>query len=144
MSGVCVTARIENLRDLQKAGQGNLARGEVRSIEVTDATIDTSHAMLLLPEQVIKRLGLHAVMLARMPHGGNEEEREMFESVRVTIGSHNVAAAAALGDAGQPVTIGRAPLDGLGLEINDAGQLVEKSDERADPPEPRSDTSRKK
>ena len=58
MGKVMVTAKIENLYDLHNASQGLLPPEQVRSVEVTDALVDTGATMLSLPKRLVAQLGL--------------------------------------------------------------------------------------
>ena len=49
MGKVLVTAKIENVKDLHAVEFGQLDPSEVRSVEVTDALIDTGATMLSDP-----------------------------------------------------------------------------------------------
>ena len=58
MGKVSVSARIENLQDTYEAEKGVLPAGNVRSVEVADALVDTGATMLSIPRRLIAQLGL--------------------------------------------------------------------------------------
>ena len=49
MGRVLVTARVENLGDLYKAGRGDIGLDEVRRVEVVDRLVDTGATMFRCP-----------------------------------------------------------------------------------------------
>ena len=61
MGKVLVTAKIENLHDLFDERTGRLSADKVRSVEVSDALVDTGATMLSMPKRMITQLGLHPV-----------------------------------------------------------------------------------
>ncbi len=70
MGKVLVTAKIENLQDLFDAHRGLLKPEQVRSIEVTDALVDTGATTLSLPKRIIAQLGLQAFATRRARTSG--------------------------------------------------------------------------
>ena len=58
MGKVTVSARIENLQDTYEAEKGLFPAGDVRSVEVADALVDTGATMLSIPRRLIAQLGL--------------------------------------------------------------------------------------
>jgi hypothetical protein len=58
MGKVLVTAKIENLFDIEDRERGLLPADKVRSVEVTDALVDTAASGLHLPKRLIAQLGL--------------------------------------------------------------------------------------
>ena len=55
---VLVTAKIENSYDIENRERGSLPADQVRTVEVTDALVDTGAWGLLLPKRLIAQLGL--------------------------------------------------------------------------------------
>jgi hypothetical protein len=50
MGKVVVPVLLENLEDLFRANSGEISKGEVRSIAVPDALVDTGAVMLSVPK----------------------------------------------------------------------------------------------
>ncbi len=50
---VSVSARIENLQDTYEAEKGTIPAGNVRSVDVADALVDTGATMLSIPRRLI-------------------------------------------------------------------------------------------
>jgi predicted aspartyl protease len=85
MDKVLVTARLENLEDIYKAGQGALPAEQVRSVEVTDALIDTGATGLLLPRRLIAQLGLPVLRTRPARTIAGSVEVPIYRAVRLTI-----------------------------------------------------------
>ena len=58
MGKVIVSARIENLQDAYDVEKGVLPAGELRTVEVSDALVDTGATLLSIPRRLIVQLGL--------------------------------------------------------------------------------------
>ena len=58
MGKVIVTAKIENLNDVEMRERGLIPADQVRSVEVHDALVDTGATGLLVPKRLIAQLGL--------------------------------------------------------------------------------------
>ncbi len=71
IGNVVVSARIENLQDAYEAEKGTLPAAEVRSVEVSDALIDTGATLLSIPRRLVAQLGLkqRRTRTARTPAG---------------------------------------------------------------------------
>lgn len=63
-----VTAKVENLYDLESHQRGLLAADQIRSVEVSDALVD-SGAMLSMPKRLIAQLGLFSSRTRQLPNG---------------------------------------------------------------------------
>ena len=58
MGKVVVSMRVESQSDLIQVRERNLDPDKVRSLEISDALVDTGAKLLSLPRRFIKRLGL--------------------------------------------------------------------------------------
>ena len=85
MGKVEVTAKIENLDDLYEARKGRIADAEVRSVEITDALIDTGATGFLMPKQLISQLGLEPLRIRNARTVNGEMEIAVYRAVRLTI-----------------------------------------------------------
>src|SRR6266581_4373571 len=85
MGKVIVTAKIENLNDLLNASQGLLPPEQVRSVEVTDALVDTGATMLSLPKRLVTQLGLQPVRTRQARTSAGPVTVQMYSAVRLTI-----------------------------------------------------------
>src|SRR5262245_43183055 len=85
MGKVFVTAKIENLEDLYKVDLNRLASEQVRSVEVTDALVDTGATGLLLPKRFISQLGLHPLRIRQARTIAGRTPLPMYRAVRLTV-----------------------------------------------------------
>lgn len=124
MGKVLVTAKIEHLVDLYNAEQGKLAPDKVRSVEVSDALVDTGATMLSLPRPLIDQLGLRHVRNRRVRTSAGYSETGIYEAVRLTIQGRDCTADVAEVPSDCPVLIGQLPLEGLDFVIDPIGQRL--------------------
>src|SRR5438067_2769009 len=85
MGRVLVAARIENLEDLYKANQGLLPLEQVRSIEVTDALVDTGATGLLMPKRLVAQLGLQPLRVRQARTLAGALPMQTYRAVRLTV-----------------------------------------------------------
>src|SRR5262245_58945869 len=111
MGKVRVVAKLENLADVVKACQGELASDKVRGIEIKDALVDTGASMLLAPKKLIEPLGLTQFRTRKSRGLGGSLEMKIYGPVRLTIQGRDCTT-----DVGEipddfPVLIGQIPLE---------------------------------
>ena len=58
MGKVIISAKIENLFDIEEVFKGQITDDEVRRLEIDDAMVDTGATTLSLPKRLIAELGL--------------------------------------------------------------------------------------
>src|SRR3989337_333287 len=85
MGKVLVTAKIENLEDLYSVKQGQLQPDQVRSVEVTEALVDTGAGTLSLPKRMIAQLGLQPLRPRQARTSAGIVTLNMFRAVRLAI-----------------------------------------------------------
>ena len=118
MGKVLVTAKIENLIDIADRNRGLLPADRVRSIEMTDALVDTGASGLLLPKRLIAQLGLQQFSTRNARGIGGKVPMPLFSVVRLTIQGRECAL-----DVGEiadelPVLIGQIPLESLDFVVD--------------------------
>lgn len=125
MGKVIVTARIENLNDVEMRDRGILPADQVRSVEIRDALVDTGAMGLLVPRRLIAQLGLRQYR-TRQPRGiGGTMSMAMYSAVWLTVQGRECII-----DVGEvsddfPVLIGRIPLLALDWVVDpDGGRLI--------------------
>ena len=64
-----VSAKIENLFDIEKLFEGQITEDQVRRLEVDDAMVDTGATSLSLPKRLIEQLGLRQLRTGRGADG---------------------------------------------------------------------------
>src|SRR5262249_35867142 len=96
-----------------------------RSVEVTDALVDTEVLMLGLPGRLITRLGLTPQGPRTWRLAGGTVTFPIYHPVRLTVGGRDCTCEVMELDDALPVLIGRMPLQMLDLVIDpDARRLV--------------------
>ena len=121
---VVVPARIENLQDACDVEEGVLPAGELRTVEVSDALVDTGATMLSLPRRLIEQLGLKRSRsrTARTPAG--VASFDIYGVVRLTVLERDcVIEAAEIADE-CPVLIGQIPLELLDFLVDPVAQRL--------------------
>jgi len=124
MGKVVVRARIENLADRHRADAGDLPAGQVRTLEVRDALVDTGATYLSMPKRLIEQLGLrfHRNRTARTATG--MATFAVYGAVRLTVDERDcVVEVSELPDT-CPVLIGQLPLEALDFVVDPIGQRL--------------------
>ena len=111
MGKVLVTAKLENLFDVEQRERGLLPPAEVRSVEVTDALVDTGATGLLVPKRLIEQLGLRYLRTRQARGIGGTLPLPMYSAVRLTIQERDCAIDVAEVSDDLPVLIGQVPLE---------------------------------
>jgi clan AA aspartic protease len=124
MGKVLVAARIENLSDLFKVQERSLSRDAVRTVDVTDALVDTGATLLHVPERLIQKLNLSRVRTRRVRTTAGIVDVGIYDPVRLTIqGRDCIVEVAAVSD-DCPVLVGQLPLEGLDFVVDPCGQRL--------------------
>lgn len=111
MGKVLVAARLENLEDVYKVGQGGQPPEQIRTVEVADALIDTGATGLLAPRRIIAQLGLSVLRTRTARTIAGHLEVPLYRAVRLTVqGRDCISDVGEIGDE-FPVIIGQVPLE---------------------------------
>ena len=121
---VLVTAKIENLADLLKVREGNLPSDRVRSVEVSDALVDTGATMLSLPQRLIRQLGLQRHRTRTAKTSAGTVSFGIFEAVRLTVQGRDCVIEVAEVPDDCPPLIGQVPLELLDFVVDPLGQSL--------------------
>jgi len=124
MGKVVVTAKIENLEDLNNARHGLLPNDQVRRIEVTDAVVDTGATTLLLPKRMIAALGLEPLRTRHSRGLGGNFLLRVYGTVRLTIQDRDCALDVGEIDDEYPVLVGQMPLEALDWVVDTKGHRL--------------------
>lgn len=124
MVKVLVTAKIENLHDLLNVQQGLLQPEQVRSLEVTDALVDTDATTLSLPKRLIEQLGLRLVRSRRVRTSGGPATLQVYSLVRLTIQGRDWNGDVVEVPDDCPVQVGQLPLEWLDFVVDPLGQRL--------------------
>jgi predicted aspartyl protease len=124
MGRVTVAAKIENISDLLKVKEGSLTTDRVRTVEVTDALVDTGATYLCLPRHLIAQLGLSAARTRRVRTAAGPVDVAIYHPVRLTVqGRECMLEVADIAD-DCPVLIGQVPLEMLDFVVDPQGQRL--------------------
>jgi len=124
MGKVLATAKIENLEDLFGAKKGLLPADQVRSLEVTDALVDTAATTLSMPRRMILQLGLEPVRTRRARTSAGPVTVQVYGTVRLTIQGRDCVSDVAELPEDCPVRIGQIPLGQLDFVPDPAGHRL--------------------
>jgi predicted aspartyl protease len=124
MAKVLVTAKIENLFDIERCVRGLLPADQVRSVEVIDAMVCAGTFGLLLPKRLIAQLGLRYFCTRQERGTGSTISIPTYEVARLTIQGRECAL-----DVGEiadelPVLIGQIPLQMLDFVVDRKNQRL--------------------
>jgi predicted aspartyl protease len=121
---VVVPARIENLEDLMKAERGDLAREQVRYVDVSDALVDTGAVMLSVPKRIIAQLGLTPYRKRTVRTVGGIVQTTLYRAVQLTVRDRDFICDVAEIPDDCPVLIGQIPLEGLDFVVDPIQQRL--------------------
>jgi predicted aspartyl protease len=122
---VTTEIRLESLKDMWLAENGQLPRENVRRLTLSDALVDTGASDLSLPSRLIQQLGLKqwTTRTACTPVG--LRTFNIYEPVRLTILGRDCTVDVAEVTDDAPVLIGQVPLELLDLVLDPKrGQLI--------------------
>jgi predicted aspartyl protease len=124
MGRVVVTAMMENIGDLYAAQQGTLSSKQVRTVEVTDAPVDTGATFLGIPRRMVAQLGLLPSRVRQARTVSGIVSLQMYQGVRLTIqGRECTCDVMELAD-DLPVLIGQLPLEALDFVVDPSSQRL--------------------
>jgi clan AA aspartic protease len=115
---VIVSARIENLFDIEKVFEGQISQEQVRCLEVTDALVDTGATNLALPKRLIEQLGLRQLRTGKARTASGMATFGVFSPVRLTIEGRDCAVEVAQLPDDCPPLIGVIPLEILDFVVD--------------------------
>jgi clan AA aspartic protease len=121
---VVVPAKIENLSDVYLADREVVSADQVRSLEVSDALVDTGATMLSVPKQLVAQLGLKRVRSRQARTAAGTVSFAVYEAVRLTVMGRECTADVAEVPDDCPVLIGQVPLELLDFVVDPAGQRL--------------------
>ena len=124
MGKVLVTAKIENLADLFSADQGLIPPAQVRSVEVSDALVDTGATGLSLPQRLISQLGLKPLRTRRARTSAGTVTVQVYGTVRLTIQGRECPTDVSEVPDECPVLVGQVPLEVLDFVVDPVSQRL--------------------
>ena len=124
MGKVIVTAKMENIGDLEMHKRGLIPADQVRSVEVHDALVDTGASTLLVPKRLIAQLGLRHYRDRPARGLGGSLSMPMYSAVWLTIQGRDCVLDVGEIDDSFPVLIGQIPLEALDWVVDPKGQRL--------------------
>lgn len=124
MREVRVTIEIENSHDREFAERGLWSADRVRRTAI-EAVVDTGAVMLVLPEDVVNRLGLRRTRTVMATYAdGRSEERWIVDGVNLRVASRLCQVECVVGSPGMPTLLGQIPLEAMDLLVDCASRRL--------------------
>jgi clan AA aspartic protease len=124
MGKVIVTAKLENLNDLFNVKQGLIPPENARSVEITDALVDTGASTLSLPKRLVSQLGLDPLRTRQARTSAGLVTLQLYGTVRLTIQGREWTGDVVEIPDDCPTLIGQMPLEGLDFVVDPMGQRL--------------------
>lgn len=126
--------RLSNTYDEDRVRAGDLLREGVRSVEL-DALVDTGATMLILPADVVERLGVPISGHRKVRYAnGSTAEIPWVGGIRMTLLGRDMIASALVERAGTTALIGQIPLEELDLVVDPKSRALRVNPESPDVP----------
>ena len=110
--------KLTNSYDEERVQSGDWRPEQVRTLEI-EALVDTGATMLILPADVVARLGLKEQGRRKVVYAdGHEDEIPWIGGVRMTLLGREMIASALVTPAGTVALIGQIPLEELDLIVD--------------------------
>jgi predicted aspartyl protease len=114
MGRVLCNARVENAVDTARVHMGEIPADQVRSVQVSDALVDTGASTLGLPTALLRQLGFeHPTSVRRGRNTTTVYDLKFYGPVRLWIGDRDITLDAMEVSDDCPVLIGQIPLEHL-------------------------------
>jgi predicted aspartyl protease len=124
MGKVIVTAKVENLEDAYLVKLGLKPADQARSVEITDALVDTGATMLSMPRRLIDQLGLRPGQSRQARTSAGPVTVQIYGTARLTVqGRDCVTDVTELPD-DRPVLIGQTALGSLDFVVDSAARRL--------------------
>lgn len=124
MGKVLASAKIQNLEDLYKAHQGLLTADQVRTLDVTDALVDTGAIGLMIPTRLLPALGLRPTRMLQGRSVSGTFGMQVFEAVRLTIKGRECTVDVHEIPDPNPILIGQIPLEAMDWVVDLTGRQL--------------------
>jgi predicted aspartyl protease len=124
MGKVLVAVKVENLEDLYSVHQGSLAPDKVRTLNATDALVDTGAIGLMIPTRLLPALGLRPTRQRPGRSASGVFLMQMYEAVRLTIQARECTMDVYEIPDPNPLLIGQLPLEALDWVVDSVGRQL--------------------
>lgn len=124
MGKVIVRAKIENLEDLFRVHQGAIQPNQIRTVEVSDALVDTGATGLMMPKRLIERLGLMPIRTRPARTVNGVTTLNIYAAAQLTIQDRDCRVDVYEIPDDLPVLIGQIPLEALDWIVDPVNQRL--------------------
>ena len=133
MGKVWVDLEVSNEFDEVNASEGRLSLDKVRKVQVK-ALVDTGATMLMLPSELIQKLGLRVKRKVKSRLAdGKLHDRLVYGTATLRVQRRDVTVEIVEGQPGVPALLGQIPLEGLDLLVDSKNQRLIPNPESPDP-----------
>jgi predicted aspartyl protease len=115
---------VENLSDNLNAREGRLKPEEIRSVEITEATVDTGAKLLGLPKRLIQQLGLRCYANRQATTAAGNVACDRYDAVWLTVNGRQCTVDVAEVPDDCPPLIGYVPLELLDFVVDPLEQRL--------------------
>jgi clan AA aspartic protease len=134
MGRVMVRARLTNYDDVVRQQLGSIAGDQVRSVEM-DGLVDTGATMLVLPDAVVRELGLTIAREVTVTYAdGRREKRGIARGIILEIQGREAEVEAIVEATAPRILIGQVPLAVMDLVVDPKNQTLGPRPESPDSP----------
>jgi predicted aspartyl protease len=124
MGKVIVSAKIENLSDVDMLQKAAITEDQIRCVNVSDALVDTGATGLSLPTRLIQQLGLYPVRLRKARTSAGNVSLQTYSAVRLTIQDRDCLTDVTEIPDDCPALIGQIPLELLDFVVDPVGRRL--------------------
>ncbi len=124
MGRITVAAKIENVKDALDVRAGTLPPERLRSVEVSDALVDTGAKLLSMPTSMIHKLGLERLETRQARTSVGLVPCNIYSAVWLTVQGRRCTVDVAEVADECPVLIGYYPLELLDLVVDPAREKL--------------------
>lgn len=124
MGEVVEKIELENYVDRYLADEGKIKSSQVRKVTI-DALVDTGATLLVLPQEVVERLGLKASRKVIVTYAdGRRDERDVAGVVIIKIGERHMSTDCVVGPPNSVALLGQIILEEMDLIVDPRQQKL--------------------
>jgi clan AA aspartic protease len=118
MGKVMEKIKLTNDYEMTQAEAGALNASEVRTVEI-EALVDTGATMMMLPADVVERLGVPVKGQRKVRYADNRvEEVPWVAGIRIDVRGRNAVVSALVGAPGSTALLGQIPLEEMDFIVD--------------------------
>ena len=124
MERVVVDVTVVNHDDIVRVADGLISVEQIRSVQISDALVDTDALYLSLPKRMIEQLGLRPERKKRMKTTNGSTVRTIYGIAKLKIRDRSATVEVAELPDDCPVLIGQLPLEAMDWVVDCANQQL--------------------